>query len=100
MFRRSRYFNFNMFMSSSTLDLKREKNSWIRSNFNVYVLLKPDADPQKLQTKFPSVIIKNAAPELKSVLNLSFEDFEKSGNYFRLSLQPANGYSPSIKPQW
>jgi len=81
------HFNFNMFVSSSTLDLKRE-NSWIRSNFNVYVLLKPGSDPQKLQAKFPSLIEKNAAPELKSVLNLSFEDFEKAGNYFRLSLQP------------
>ncbi len=81
------HFNFNLFASSSTLDLKKE-NSWIRSNFNVYVLLKPGADPQKLQAKFPSLIVKNAAPELKSVLNLSFEDFEKSGNYFRLSLQP------------
>lgn len=84
---RQSHFNFDFFISSSTLDLKRE-NSWIRSNFNSYILLRKGADYKKLQAKFRDVVIKYSAPELKSVLNLSFDDFEKSGNFFRLTLFP------------
>jgi putative ABC transport system permease protein len=81
------HFNFDFFISMSTLAESRDI-SWFSNNFNTYVLLRPDADYKKLESKFPEFFKKQAGPQLESVLHLNFAAFEKSGNYVRLNLTP------------
>jgi len=81
------HFNFDFLMSMSTIGESRE-NSWFSNNFNTYLLLKPGADPDKLQAKFDDFLKKEAGPQLMSILHLTFAKFEQSGDYFRLNLTP------------
>jgi putative ABC transport system permease protein len=81
------HFNFDFFMSMSTIGESRE-NSWFSNNFNTYIVLKPGADPEKLESKFDGFLKKEAGPQLMSILHLTFAKFEQSGDYFRLNLTP------------
>ena len=81
------HFNFDFFISLTTLTDSRDQ-AWFSNNFNTYVLLRPGADAKSLQAKFPEFMVKHAGPQLQSILHLDFKTFEKTGNYFRLSLIP------------
>lgn len=59
---------------------------WLRSNYNTYVLFKKGADPQKLQAAFPAFLRKYSTSELEKAMHLNYDQFEKSGSYFRLNL--------------
>jgi len=82
------HFNFDFFISMSTLPESRANNWLFGNNFNTYLLLKPGADPSQLEAKFPAFIRKNASGQLRQVLNLTFDKLEKSGSYFRFNLTP------------
>ncbi|EHQ26291.1 ABC transporter permease [Mucilaginibacter paludis] len=71
---------------------------WLRSNYNTYVLFKKGADLQKLQAAFPAFLRKYSTSELEKALHLNYEQFEKSGSYFRLNLIKLTGIhlSPSL----
>ena len=81
------HFRFDFFFSLSTLQASRD-NAWLTNNFNTYILLKPGADAGRLDAKFPGFIRKYMAAQLQDVLHLTFEAFEKSGNYYRMGLFP------------
>jgi putative ABC transport system permease protein len=81
------HFDFDFFISMPTLAESRE-NSWLSSNFNTYLLLKPGADYKKLSAKLPAFFKKQAGPQLQSVLHLSFAAFEQAGNYLRVNMIP------------
>ncbi len=81
------HFNFDFFISMTTLDESKDI-SWFNNNFNTYLLLKPSADYKKLESKLPGFLRTQAGPQLQSVLHLTFDKFEQSGNYFRLGLIP------------
>lgn len=79
------HFNFDFFISMPTLSESRDI-AWFSNNFNTYILLRPGADAKKLLSKFPEFMRKHAGPQLQSILHLTFDKFEQSGNYFKLSL--------------
>ncbi|HEY4198207.1 MAG TPA: ABC transporter permease [Mucilaginibacter sp.] len=81
------HFNYDFFISMVSLPESKE-NAWFSNNFNTYVLLRPGADANKFAAKLPGFLHKQAGPQLESILHLSFEKLEQSGNYFRLSLIP------------
>ncbi len=81
------HFHFDFFIAMAGLGESRD-NAWFSSNFNTYILLKPGADVKKLTARLPEFMHKNAGPQLESILHLTFEKFEQSGDYFRLNLIP------------
>lgn len=81
------HFRFDFFISMTTLEESRD-GAWLSNNFNTYILLKPGADYKSLQAKFPVFLRKHAGAQMQSLLHLSFDEFEKSGNYFKFSLIP------------
>jgi putative ABC transport system permease protein len=62
--------------------------TWLSNNFNTYILLRPGADYKKLLAKLPDFMRKHAGPELQSILHLTFDKFEQSGNRYAFSLIP------------
>lgn len=84
---RQSHFNFDFFLSLSSLPDSRD-NNFLSNNFNTYILLKPGADHKKLEAKFPDFFRKRVGPQVESILHLSVAKFEESGNYFRMSLTP------------
>jgi len=81
------HINPDFLISMSSLKESKD-DAWFSSNFNTYVLLRPDADAAKLQAKFPEFFKKHAGPQLQSILHLTFDQFSRGGNYFRFSLMP------------
>ena len=81
------HFNFDFFISMSSLPESKEL-SYFSNNFQTYLLLRPGTDPQKLQAKLKPFMRKVAGPQLQSIAHITFDDLEKAGNYFKLSLTP------------
>jgi putative ABC transport system permease protein len=81
------HFNYDFFIPMAENESSRNTN-WLSENFNTYVLLKKGADPKKLVPEFNSMMDRYVAPELKSILNLSMDDFKKGGGFVRCSLTP------------
>jgi len=81
------HFNFDFFISMSTLAESRE-DTWFNNNFNTYVLLRPGASYKKLESEMPEFIRRNSGDQLQSILHLTYDELEQSGSYFRFSFIP------------
>ncbi|HEV3325210.1 MAG TPA: ABC transporter permease [Puia sp.] len=81
------HFRFDFFFAISDLSASREA-AWLSNNFITYVVLKPGSDPARLEAKFPGFLRKYMGPQLQDVLHLTYEGFEKGGNYYHFSLFP------------
>ncbi len=79
------HFIFDFFISMSSLPESKEV-TWLSSNFQTYILLKPGANSKKIESSFPQMVKTYVGVQLQSVIHLSFNDFEKGGNYYRFSL--------------
>ncbi|TFF39673.1 ABC transporter permease [Mucilaginibacter psychrotolerans] len=82
---RQSHFNFDFFLAMSGLDESKE-NAWLSNNFTTYLLLKDGADPQAIEAKFPAFVEKYVGGQLAPAVHMSYKDFEKDGNYFKLKL--------------
>ncbi|MEO6630807.1 MAG: FtsX-like permease family protein, partial [Mucilaginibacter sp.] len=81
------HFNYDFFIAMPGLDESKE-DAWFSEDFNTYILLKPGADANKLSGKLTDFFRRHAGPQLASVLHLTFDKFEQSGNYIKLYLFP------------
>jgi len=81
------HFNYDFFIAMPGLAESKE-DAWFSEDYNTYILLKPGADANKLSGKLTDFFRRHAGPQLASVLHLTFDKFEQSGNYIKLSLFP------------
>lgn len=79
------HFHFDFFLSMTAMPVSKNPNFAALYPFNTYLLLKPEASYTKLQAKFPAFMRKylGSGPNAWDM-----DAFEKSGNYFRISLIP------------
>jgi putative ABC transport system permease protein len=81
------HFNFNIFLpliddAGSTNDI------WLSENYNTYILLKKNANAKNLESQLNAMMDRHVGPQLKSIVNLSMDEFHKSGGFARASLTP------------
>jgi putative ABC transport system permease protein len=81
------HFNFDFFLSLEGVE-EAHRNSWLGFNFGTYIVLKAGTSPTSFQNKLKSILDKYLFPQAGQVMNINREDFEKSGNYVKLSLIP------------
>lgn len=81
------HFNFDFFVSLSTLEESR-RNNWLSNNFNTYIVLKEGADPKQLEAQFDALVTKYVGPQVMQFLSVDMNDFKKSGNYEKHHLTP------------
>lgn len=83
------HFHFNLLISLEG-DKESTENRWYSNNFQTYFLLRKDADPKKLESKLPQLIVDRAMPQLKEILGADFsmEKFKASGNKLEYYVQP------------
>jgi putative ABC transport system permease protein len=81
------HFNFDFFVSLSTADESRQ-NNWVSNNFNTYIVLRKGADPKKLESQFGAMVVKYVGPQVKQLMNITMDDFSKSGNFDNYNLMP------------
>lgn len=78
------HFRADFIISMSTWADSRS-TQWLQNNYNTYVLIREGADQKKLEAAFPQVLIKYSGDEIKKDVGMNYEQFEKSGSYFRLN---------------
>ncbi len=61
---------------------------WLGFNFNTYLKLTPDTNPDSLEAKFPALVEKYIGPEIEQFLGQSMEEFEEAGNSGGFELFP------------
>jgi putative ABC transport system permease protein len=81
------HFHFDFFFPTSETDQSRD-GSWFNSNFHTYLVVKPGTNMKQLEGRLNKTLMENAGPQFKSTLNISKDDFEKSGNSIHISLMP------------
>ena len=87
------HFRANFLMSLS----QKPDNNWNGiGGFCTYILLKPGADPKRLETKFIGLMRKH----LSTVAGFNYDKFEKHGNYLRLNLTPLKDIHLHSNLQW
>ena len=80
------HFHFDAFMSMASMHLTA--HTWSNIGFTTYVVLNKDADPEKLEAKFPGLVAKYVVPEIVHDMGVSMAEAQKSVNTFRFYLQP------------
>ena len=89
---RNSHFHFDVILSMEGLK-ESKKAMWVTENFNTYVLLRENADPAELESKFPNIVSKHVFNQIKSYMKqeewIKTETLIKSGDYQkRYYLQP------------
>jgi len=80
------HFHFDAFLSLSTWHI--ENPTWNNLGPYTYLLLNKNADPKKLEAKFPQLVAKYVVPENQRDMGISLAEAQKSVNTFVFSLQP------------
>ncbi len=80
------HFHFDAFLSLSTLHITYE--TWSNIGMYTYLLLNKNADPKKLEAKFPELVAQHVVPEVQHDMGVSLAEAQKSINTFVFSLQP------------
>ena len=77
----------DIFVSMISLAESKE-TSWLSNNFQTYILLKPGADIVALNQRMKQMVKVHMDPQMQSVVHMSYDDFEKAGNYIRMNTIP------------
>lgn len=82
------HFHADVFISMSTMLTPSTKQTWSNVGYFTYVLLNKNADPKKLQAKFPQLVAKYVVPETQHDMGVSLAEAQKAVNTFLFYLQP------------
>ena len=80
------HFHFDAFLSLSTWHVTNK--TWSNLGPYTYLLLDKNADPKKLEAKFPQLVAEHVVPEIQHDMGVSLAEAQKSVNTFVFSLQP------------
>lgn len=82
------HFNFDFLIPMLESEESRT-DDWLSSqNHNTYILLQPGTDSKKLETELNKMMERYTAPQLKSLVNQSLEEFKHNGGFVGASLTP------------
>ncbi|WP_315815869.1 ABC transporter permease [Paraflavitalea speifideaquila] len=81
------HFHFDMAMSPTTRERNRPE-TWSNVSHFTYLVIKPGANIEQLQAKFPQLVAKHVVPEIQRDMGVSLAEAQKSVNTFRFTLQP------------
>jgi putative ABC transport system permease protein len=71
--------------------ISREQSAgtrWVSNNYYTYILLRPGADPEQLEAKFPALVRKYVAPQIEQALGKSYDEAVAAGAKWDFFLQP------------
>ena len=73
-----------------------EQSTWMASNYDTYVLLKPGTDPAQFQNKLKLIMTKYFVPALRADGFTRADDIEKNATLFAQSIKKIHLYSAGI----
>ena len=83
------HFRFDLIMSMAGLE-EAQSTNFLSNNFNTYVLLKEEADPEVLEKKLPGIVVKYIGPQAAEAFGGDFNmnSFLAAGNKLEYTLMP------------
>jgi len=81
------HFHFDVFGSMTGWN-DSKSDSWMRSDFFTYLLLKPGTDYKKMELKFPGMVEKYMGSQIQKEMGISLSQFRTKGNELGFALQP------------
>ena len=81
------HFKFDMLASISSLGWDKS-DFWLNHAFYTYIQLRPGFDPRELESKFPTMIKKYIAPQIKPLIGMDLDKYYENGGFFGYTLQP------------
>jgi len=81
------HFHFDVIMSMESLEESREM-VWLSSNFNTYIVLSKNTDPDELQKKFPEFIKKYFSSQIEQVMGVPLDKLDEKNISASFYLQP------------
>ena len=82
------HFHFDILLSMESLEESRDP-SWGSQNFQTYILLRQEADPSVLESKFPEMLEKYLWPQFAQILGTTVNEIQKSTDMWaKFYLQP------------
>ena len=82
------HFRFNMILSFITREDEYNSQQWLSQNYDTYLVLNAQADPDAVQMQMNEIAIDKMGAEFKLYLDMTYEQFEAAGNSFNYILQP------------
>ncbi|MEM9338500.1 MAG: ABC transporter permease [Bacteroidota bacterium] len=81
------HFRHQMMISLPTFKWT-SRNYWLSLRFYTYLKLREGASPASVEERFPQMVKKYCAPDVRKFFQVSMEEFEKSGNKINYHLLP------------
>jgi putative ABC transport system permease protein len=82
------HIKFDILASLSSYPRNANNQQWVSHNMFTYIVVKGGTNIQLLQEKFQGMIAKYVGPQLKQILGITIEDFQKAGNQFSYVIVP------------
>lgn len=83
------YIDFDMLMSMASFPrVKRNQLSWMWTQLETFILFNKNTDIETTRTKLKPIPRKYAEATLRGSMNMSFDDYLKTGKSWELYLQP------------
>ncbi len=80
--------HFHYDLIASMVSLRGARNTmWLSHNYYTYILLRAGTNPELIEQKMDGFVTKYVGPQLKEIVGISIEDFEKMGDFFGYKLQ-------------
>lgn len=80
------HFHFDAFVSMTTFP--EQQQTWSNIGYFTYLLLDKNADPRKLQAKFPQLVAEHVVPEVQRDMGVSLAEAQKAVNSFVFYIKP------------
>lgn len=80
------HFHFDLLVSTLGYP-NAKKTTWMQSDFFTYLVLKEDAEIEKVESKLPAITKKYMGPQMINAIGMSYQEFQKD-NSLGLFLQP------------
>lgn len=86
------YIQFDMLLSMESFPaIERMRWSWIWTQLETYVRVQENTDIEQTRAKLAAIPRKHAEQTLQRVMNISFDEYIKSGKTWELFIQPLTG---------
>ena len=85
------YIKFDVLLSLSGFGLEKRSWSWVWTQLETFVLLAPGTDIANTRVKLAEIPRKHAEVSIQRAMNMSYDEYIKSGKKWELFLQPLTG---------
>jgi putative ABC transport system permease protein len=83
------YIDFDVMISMTSFPVVKDRSwSWIWTQVETYVLLKPGFSESQVRARLTDIPRKYAAPSVQAAMNMTFDEYLQSGREWNLYLQP------------